>query len=102
MRFAIANDLAGALRFTPLGAAQPDGSIVVVDAAGRYERSAAVVRVLRALRAPWPLAAAVLARVPVRLADAAYDYVAAHRRAWFGSPAACDLPTPAERARFVD
>ena len=43
----------------------------------------------------------VLFAIPKPLRDAVYRFVAARRRRWFGTLAACRVPSPAERARFV-
>ena len=66
-----------------------------------HVRSAAALRVARFLRFPWPLLYGLIA-VPRVLRDAAYDFFAARRYAWFGKSESCRVPTPALRRRFVD
>jgi predicted DCC family thiol-disulfide oxidoreductase YuxK len=60
----------------------PD-TVVVVERTGGAERvttrAAAVARALRALGGGWALAGALVAAVPPRLANAAYDAVARRR-----------------------
>jgi predicted DCC family thiol-disulfide oxidoreductase YuxK len=63
-------------------------------------RSDAVLQVARYLGGWWGLAAAFRV-VPRPLRDAAYAWFARHRLR-FAPPAACRLPTPAERSRFLD
>jgi predicted DCC family thiol-disulfide oxidoreductase YuxK len=64
-------------------------------------RSEAALRTVAALGGGWRLVA--LARVvPRAVRDAAYDVVARSRHRWFGRRVACRVPSPAERARFVD
>lgn len=75
-------------------------TVVLADRDGLHERSTAALRVLRGLRAPWPLLYGLVV-VPRPVRDAVYGYVAAHRYRWFGKREACRLPTPEERARFV-
>ncbi|MFM9000941.1 MAG: thiol-disulfide oxidoreductase DCC family protein [Opitutia bacterium] len=71
----------------PVGriAGEPPGgdarTIVVWDGSRRLVRSAAVLRLLAALPAPWPLVALVLRAVPRPLRDAAYAFVADRRGA---------------------
>jgi len=115
VRFVAAADRAGRFRFAPLrgetfrvavpaerGAEIPD-SIVVRRADGALlVRSDAVVHVLRRLGGRWRLVAALLALVPRRLRDAAYDAVARRRARWFRRPdAACPVVPRHLRARFA-
>jgi predicted DCC family thiol-disulfide oxidoreductase YuxK len=76
-------------------------TIVLVEDGRRYERSAAVLRIARQLRAPWPLLFAFIV-VPRPLRDWAYDAVARRRYRWFGRRETCMVPTPELRARFVE
>ena len=67
-------------------------------------RSAAVVRVLAYLGGSWRIASWLAALVPRALRDWAYDFVARHRHELTRNRlnAACLLPTPEQRVRFVD
>ncbi len=80
--------------------ADPD-SIVLVEGGRAYERSDAALRIARGLGAPWSLAAVFLA-VPRFLRDAVYRFVARRRYRWFGKKAACRVPTPSLRERFLE
>jgi predicted DCC family thiol-disulfide oxidoreductase YuxK len=76
--------------------------VYVLAEDGRLLRkSRAVLFVLRQLGGFWA-ALSVLRLVPAPIADRVYDLVAAVRYRVFGRFEACRLPTPAERARFVD
>jgi predicted DCC family thiol-disulfide oxidoreductase YuxK len=75
-------------------------SIVLLEGERLHVRSAAALRVARFLRFPWPLLYAFML-VPRLLRDAAYDYFAAHRYAWFGKSEMCRVPTAELRRRFV-
>jgi predicted DCC family thiol-disulfide oxidoreductase YuxK len=63
-------------------------------------RSAAALEVLRYLGGPWSALAALGALVPRFIRDPAYDLVARHRQE-LGAEL-CIMPTPEQRARFLD
>ncbi|HEY4218503.1 MAG TPA: DCC1-like thiol-disulfide oxidoreductase family protein [Gemmatimonadaceae bacterium] len=65
-------------------------------------RSAAVLLVLQYLGGPWAFLATIGALVPRALRDALYDVVARHRQRLAGSGPSCLVPTPEQRARFLD
>ena len=65
------------------------------------EKSNAALAVAAALGAPWSWTA-VFRVVPHVLRDALYDFVARHRYQWFGRYETCLIPTPEQRARFLD
>jgi predicted DCC family thiol-disulfide oxidoreductase YuxK len=111
--FVLARDSARKFQFAPLqseigrtlltrhGLDPADlGSIVLIDHDRAYLRSNAVLRILTELPEPWPLAGAVVF-VPQPLRDAAYDFVARHRKQWFKTPDACRTPTPEQREQFL-
>jgi len=111
VRFVVANDPIGRVRFVPLQSPQAvalvggpvdDSATVVLLAGGRrYERSDAILHLLLELRPPWPAGfAAVL--LPRALRDAVYRWVARNRYAWFGRTESCLLPPPGVRRRFLD
>ena len=64
-------------------------------------RSDAVLRIARYLGFPWSLLL-VGRLIPRALRDRLYDVVARHRKGIMRTPAACDIPTPSVRARFLD
>jgi predicted DCC family thiol-disulfide oxidoreductase YuxK len=66
-----------------------------------YVRSAGALRVARYLGGPWHLAR-VVAIVPRFLRDWAYDGFARIRYRVFGRYDTCPIPTPEQRARFID
>ncbi len=109
VRFIVARDSAGRVRFAPLQsaagvralsafardrAAAP--SLIVIDADGLHERSGAALRIARGLRRPWRWLARLEA-IPAGPRDSIYDWVARNRYRWFGRRAACALPAPGER-----
>jgi predicted DCC family thiol-disulfide oxidoreductase YuxK len=65
-------------------------------------RSAAVLRVLHYLGGVWSVLAWIGALVPRFIRDGLYDLVARNRQRLIRGGLACLLPTPEQRARFVD
>jgi predicted DCC family thiol-disulfide oxidoreductase YuxK len=78
----------------------PD-SVVLVEEGRVLTGSTAALRIVRRLRFPWPLAAALLA-IPRPVRDWIYAIVARRRYLWFGKREHCMVPTPALRSRFID
>lgn len=76
-------------------------SIVYRERGRVYRRSDAVLRSLPRLGGPWKLVA-ILRAVPRPFRDFMYDWIARNRYRWFGRRAACRMPGPGERARFLD
>jgi len=118
VQWLLERDPDGRLRFAPLQgeAAQrlrgrhpeiPAGvdTLVYVEALDGRERvhlrTAAIVAVCRALPQP-PFWLGALAVLPSALADVAYVLFARVRYRLFGKRDACRVPTPEERARFLD
>ncbi len=103
LKFASAQSALGRRALRELGL--PDGTfdrtILLLDGAEVFARSAAVLRCLRYLSGParW---LQPLALVPAWLRDPVYDVVARNRYRWFGRRPACHVPTAATRARFID
>ncbi|MDP0501925.1 MAG: DCC1-like thiol-disulfide oxidoreductase family protein [Verrucomicrobiota bacterium JB022] len=76
-------------------------SLVLYEAGRVYQRSAGAFALAAYLRAPWCWLRAFRI-LPRAWLDALYRYVAARRYRWFGQKESCRLPTPEERARFLD
>ena len=81
-------------------AALPD-SIVLVDSDGIHTRSAAALRIVRALGFPFALLGLGVV-VPRAIRDTVYDWIARNRYRWFGRRDTCMTPTPDLAARFLD
>ena len=119
VQFILKRDRRGTLRFATLQgdfardviARHPEvagvDSLVLVEpdvGSGRenvYVRSEGALRVARYLGGGWHLARAV-AIVPRSLRDRAYDAFARIRYRVFGRYDSCPIPTPEQRARFID
>ncbi|MDG4484306.1 thiol-disulfide oxidoreductase DCC family protein [Xanthomonas vesicatoria] len=76
-------------------------SFLLVDDTGAWTDSDAIVRVLAGLGGVWRVFA-VLRVVPPALRDSGYRLIARNRYRWFGRSEHCMLPTPEQRARFLD
>ncbi len=82
------------------GVSDPLRSMLWWEGGRWYRKSDAALRAIASLDGPWKLARALL-WAPRSVRDAAYDFVARNRYRWFGKRAACRMPKPAERARFL-
>jgi predicted DCC family thiol-disulfide oxidoreductase YuxK len=115
VRFWLARDRDGVMRFAPaqsstgqrmleaLGLPDDfyDRSIVLIDDGRAWFGSTAVLRALRHLPVPWRWLRLLLL-LPTALRDPLYRLVARNRYRWFGKRAACLVPSPDTRARFID
>jgi predicted DCC family thiol-disulfide oxidoreductase YuxK len=120
VRFILRRDRRGELRFASLrgghGAAllahHPElrgvDSMLWVEPSGGVAggerisvRSDAALAVARYLGGGWRLLT-WLAWMPRKWRDGLYDWVARNRRRWAGTDDACEIPSPAERERFLD
>ena len=72
-------------------------SVIYLDGDDVWRRSDAALRSIRALGGMWKLAGLLL-WVPRVLRDGVYNFVARHRRQWFGGAESCPLPTSGSSA----
>lgn len=77
-------------------------SIVYFEAGMIHRKSKAVLRILFQLGGAWLLAALVFSAFPERLRDIVYDLIARNRYRMFGKLDSCPLPTPEEKAHFLE
>ncbi len=110
VRFIVARDPAGHFHFASLQSdaarrllkdSPPVETIILIEEGKPYLKSAAVLRIARGLRFPWPLLYAFIV-IPRALRDLVYDWVARHRYRWFGRQETCLLPSPQLRNRFLE
>ena len=108
----LARDPGGVLRFAPLQgetaaellSAADTGcldSLVLLDGAGRSDRSTAVARILRHLGGRYAVLGWLFTAIPSPLRNFAYRAVAKVRYRVWGKTDGCRLPTAAERERFL-
>jgi predicted DCC family thiol-disulfide oxidoreductase YuxK len=77
-------------------------TVVFLDGERCHLRSSAIVRIFWRLGGPWIIPGTLLWLIPKPLRDLGYKIVARSRYRLFGRKETCRLPTPAERARFLD
>jgi predicted DCC family thiol-disulfide oxidoreductase YuxK len=75
-------------------------NIVLVEDGSCYAGSTAALRIVRHLRAPWPLLYTLVV-VPRPLRDAVYFWIARNRYRWFGRRDSCRMPDPEVASRFL-
>jgi predicted DCC family thiol-disulfide oxidoreductase YuxK len=75
-------------------------SIVLIENGKVYQKSTAMLRILRQLRTPWPLSYCFVL-LPAPLRNGIYDLIARNRYRWFGKSEVCPIPSPAVRNRFL-
>ena len=102
MRFATLQGEVGQAAFAQFPALRTVDSVILLRPGGVAVRSTAVLEVARYLGGFWRLLAAPGWLLPRALRDRVYDFIARHRYRVFGKLDACRLPTPDERARFLD
>jgi predicted DCC family thiol-disulfide oxidoreductase YuxK len=100
-RFASRQSGAGSHLLAQAGIGLAPNSMVLIDEAGTWLRSDAVLRIAARLGRPWSLARVFLG-VPRLLRDAAYAVVAAIRYRLSGLLPACELPDAALRAKILE
>ncbi|MFL5814204.1 MAG: thiol-disulfide oxidoreductase DCC family protein [Bdellovibrionia bacterium] len=84
-----------------LGAGEKLESVVFYQNGSTSSESLAVLRILSSLGGAWRLT--VLLRViPGFVRDPIYRFIARNRYRWFGKRETCRLPSPDERALFLD
>jgi predicted DCC family thiol-disulfide oxidoreductase YuxK len=77
-------------------------TVVFLDGDRWQIRSSAIVRIFWRLGGAWSVLGTLLWLIPKPIRDLGYKIVARSRYRWFGQKETCRLPTPAERARFLD
>ena len=84
----------------PSGLADALNSVVYLREGSVLQRSDAALRILIDLGG-WRRVHRIWFVFPRALRDAVYDWVARNRYKWFRKRAACRVPTPKERSRFM-
>jgi len=76
-------------------------SVYLIEKGKIYKESSAALHICKHLNGPWKLLYAFII-IPAFLRDPFYKLIARYRYKWFGKKEACMIPTPEQRARFVD
>lgn len=101
-RFAFGQGEHGSALKTRYGLPKGDlENVTLIDGGRCYQKSDAVLEVVRRLPFPWPLLG-VFRIVPKFLRDPLYSLVARNRYRWFGVRQSCFAPSAEHRARFID
>ncbi|MCC6318795.1 MAG: DUF393 domain-containing protein [Gemmatimonadaceae bacterium] len=113
VQWVLARDPSGTMRFAtlqgPIGDAARRAlpqiadvdSVVVLYKDGAWVKSTAALEVARYVGGAWAIAVAAYV-IPRVVRDAVYDAIARRRYGWFGRYDSCPIPTPEQRARFLD
>ncbi|MCI5046860.1 MAG: thiol-disulfide oxidoreductase DCC family protein [Aquisalinus sp.] len=76
-------------------------SFLLAENGETYQNSEAVIRILKKLGQPWPIAGMLFGLVPRPLRNALYNMIARNRYRWFGKKDSCPLPEPGVQNRFL-
>ncbi len=76
-------------------------TIVLLKGKAHFEKSDAVLEIVRNLSYAWPLLYAFKI-VPRFLRDTVYTYIANHRYGWFGKSDSCMVPSAEIRDKYLD
>lgn len=100
-RFASAQSKIGAGLLDSLGLPSRElETIVLIDGPRHYEKSDAVLQILKRLDGLWSVSQ-VFALLPKGLRDAGYSAFARRRYRWFGKSEVCPIPDLTWRDRFI-
>ena len=75
-------------------------SIILVENGEHYERSSAVLKIVKKFPGLWKLLYLFII-VPKPLRDFVYDIIADNRYKWFGKKESCRVPTPELKEKFL-
>jgi predicted DCC family thiol-disulfide oxidoreductase YuxK len=76
-------------------------SLVLIEKGEIYFKSTAALKITKHLNAFWP-ALYPLIFLPATLRDPIYDWIGKNRYRWFGKKNTCRVPTPEEKAKFLN
>jgi len=76
-------------------------SVYLIENNKLYKESSAALHICKHLDGLWKIFY-VLIIIPAFLRDPFYKLIARYRYKWFGKKESCMIPTPEQRARFVD
>lgn len=76
-------------------------SVIFIEDGTAYRESTAALKVCKYLDGGWKLLY-VFIIIPAFLRDGLYKWIGRNRYKWFGKQESCMLPTPEQRARFVE
>jgi len=78
-----------------------DSTILIVPGEAYFLKSSAALQISKNLTGLYPLLSFFLI-IPSGIRDVFYDIIARNRYKWFGKKEECQIPSPEERAKFLD
>jgi predicted DCC family thiol-disulfide oxidoreductase YuxK len=76
-------------------------TVILIEDGKLYQRSTAVLRILKRLGYPYKLAYAGII-FPLFIRNGVYNFVARNRYKWFGKRDVCRVPEPGLKAKFIE
>ncbi len=76
-------------------------SVIFIEDGIAYRESTAALKVCKHLDGGWKLLYLFIV-IPAFLRDGIYKWIGRNRYKWFGKQESCMLPSPEQRARFVE
>lgn len=76
-------------------------SVIFIEDGIAYRESTAALKVCKHLDGGWKLLYVFIV-IPAFLRDGIYKWIGRNRYKWFGKQESCMLPSPEQRARFVE
>ncbi len=76
-------------------------TLILVSGNNHYTRSSAALRIAKDISFPYNLSYAFII-VPPFIRNIFYDLIARNRYKWFGKKEVCRIPSPEERAKFIE
>lgn len=76
-------------------------SIIYYENGRIYEKSTAVLMILKELRQPWPVFSYLII-IPRPIRDGIYDIIARYRYRWFGKMKHCRVPDKLTREKILE
>ncbi|MCM5662905.1 thiol-disulfide oxidoreductase DCC family protein [Galbibacter mesophilus] len=81
---------------------ETDSIVLIEPNIAYYTKSDAAIEIAKELGGGWQLLSVFDYILPKSIRDTIYDFIAKNRYKWFGKKEACPLPTPEQKAKFLD
>lgn len=81
--------------------AEDVGTVYFLEDGKLFKESTAALKIARNLPGLWPAFYGLMI-IPRPIRDGIYQWIAKNRYRWFGKKETCRLPSPEERAKFLD
>lgn len=77
-------------------------TILLIENNKVYNRSTAILKIVKRLRGFWPLLFYIFILIPKFIRDIVYKFISKNRYKWFGKQESCLLPDMNQKQRFLD